>query len=421
MPRQKRPKPLYQRGSYQLHRREGRTNLEIVWYDAERKRERSRSAGTGSVREGQLAVDRIFLASSEGRGFCPTCGRPHDADAGTPIVAAVIADQVLKCEGKVSFKAISHRLAHVAEYLKATDPETRTHQVDEKWIERFRQHEARRPIVSSGGKERERTAGTIENSVVALAAAFRAHGVVPQFTPRRPKDVSPSPLYRADIKLLAAMFRYCVAPQPPKGEQWSDRMTDWHRGKRKNLLGFLRISVATWCRPDAAHDFTTDPKMRQWIPAGPAIALNPFGRKQTRKVRPTVPAPRQIVDLLNATDGQLVTGESVKSAWLRMATELGMPMGGGEAGMKLIRRSIAHIARKRIGEAQWVQGETMLGHRASSTSDIYALPDPAHLGIALAATESIIDDIESLVPGAFTADLPHSRPALQVVNGGKNG
>ena len=43
----------------------------------------------------------------------------------------------------------------------------------------------------------------------------------------------------------------------------------------------------------------------------------------------------------------------------------------------------------------------MLGHRAPSTSDIYALPDPVHLGVALAATTSIIEQIESLAPGAF--------------------
>lgn len=34
-------------------------------------------------------------------------------------------------------------------------------------------------------------------------------------------------------------------------------------------------------------------------------------------------------------------------------------------------------------------------------TDIYALPDPSHLGRALAVTEAIIDEIEALAPGAF--------------------
>jgi hypothetical protein len=43
----------------------------------------------------------------------------------------------------------------------------------------------------------------------------------------------------------------------------------------------------------------------------------------------------------------------------------------------------------------------MLGHRKSTISDLYAIPDAANLGLALAATESIIDEIEALTPGAF--------------------
>src|SRR3546814_16390701 len=95
-----------------------------------------------------------------------------------------------------------------------------------------------------------------------------------------------------------------------------------------------------------------------------------------------------------------------------MCAYLDLP-GEGEAGMKLIRRSVSTIARKRIGEANWVQGETMLGHRPASTSDIYALPDPAHLGLALEATEAISDEHESRSPGAFTAGLKIGRASCR--------
>jgi hypothetical protein len=57
----------------------------------------------------------------------------------------------------------------------------------------------------------------------------------------------------------------------------------------------------------------------------------------------------------------------------------------------------------------------MLGHVKASVSDIYTLPDPANLGLVLAAAEEIIDEIEALAPGAYRAFT-----ALSVVNGGKS-
>lgn len=83
----------------------------------------------------------------------------------------------------------------------------------------------------------------------------------------------------------------------------------------------------------------------------------------------------------------------------------------------VIRRSMATIARKRMGEDNWAQGEMMLGHRKTSTSDIYVLPDPSHMGLALQTTETIIDQIENLVPGAFAPNLP---PKLISIKSGKS-
>lgn len=53
------------------------------------------------------------------------------------------------------------------------------------------------------------------------------------------------------------------------------------------------------------------------------------------------------------------------------------------------------------------------GHRAqfkagSAAAAIYAIPDPLNLGLALAATEAVIDELEARVPGAFAASLPQN-------------
>jgi hypothetical protein len=87
MPRTRRSKPLYQRGEFKLYPREGR-NLEIVWYDRERGRERSASAGTADPEAGRTALDRHYLRATGGE-YVPPVSRT------SPLVTAVIADYQL--------------------------------------------------------------------------------------------------------------------------------------------------------------------------------------------------------------------------------------------------------------------------------------------------------------------------------------
>ena len=183
-------------------------------------------------------------------------------------------------------------------------------------------------------------------------------------------------------------------------------MRDRQKLHRVALLRFLQISVATWCRPDAACDFSTDPKRGQWVSNARVIFLNPKGRVQTKKFRPSLPVPERFARLLDAhARGYWVGVASVRKAFEAMLNEMGLPR-DRETGTKLIRRSVSQIARPRIGEERWRQGEIMLGHQKASTSDIYALFDPANLGLALAVTEQIIEEIETLTPGAFTGTTP---------------
>ena len=382
MPRTRRPKPLYQRGIYSLQPREGR-NLEIVWYDAERKRERSTSAGTTDVERGRIALDRHYLHATGGEYVPPTSRT-------SPLVTAVIADyQLAHGDQAASSDAIRHRLAHVIRYIGTLpDKAVRCDQIDERWTAKFRAWLAKQPIV---GTKRVRSPATVENSVIQLAAAIRWARQVPAFATIPLPEVTRSPSFRASIPQLAAMFRYAM-----------------ESGRRANLLAFLRLSVATWARPDAVLDASTAPERGQWLSQARAFNLNPVGRRQTKKRRPLVPVPECVGAWLDTMTGPVVPDELSKATWRRMEAKLGLP-GAGQSGMKLIRRSVSHHARPLIGERDWIQGEAMLGHRKPSTSDIYALPDPAHLGVALAATQAIIDEIEALAPGAFSVAPPKMR------------
>jgi hypothetical protein len=398
MPRTRRPKPLYQRGEYRLYTREGR-NLEIVRYDAERGRERSTSAGTTDVEAGKIALDKLYLRATGGE-YVPPVSRV------SPLVAAVIADyQLARGDEAASSEAIRSRLAHVLAYIGTLkDKAVRCDEIDERWVAKFRTWLGKQPIEGHNwrGVKKGRSPATIENSVLQLAAAIRWARQIPAFDVIPLPQVTRSPSYRADIPMLAAMFRYAMKP------------------RRQNLLAFLRLSVATWARPDAVLDCSTSPERGQWNSQARALNLSPVGRRQTKKRRSLVPVPECVGEWLDTINGPVVPQELSKATWRRMQAELGIPF-DGQGGMKLIRRSVSTLARPLIGERDWIQGETFLGHRRPSTSDLYALPDPAHLGIALAATQAIIDEIDKLAPGAFYRTFTAAAPNVVSIGGRKNG
>lgn len=399
---------LYARGRYRLtydRKRDGSLRtpfLQIVWYDQGAGRNRSRSTGTESVEAAEGELDALFLKRERGQAVCATCGQPLRAGA-RHLLTAAIADYLVAREARPSIGSIRPRLGHVTDYLTGTDRiATACEDVDEDWVDGFREWAAARPIVAASGAERPRSPGTIEASVRQLAAAINfAHArkdsmFAAGFAAKAPEEVSRTPVYRADVKTLAAMFRYCVVP----AEKTPD-LIKRRRREREQLLRFLRVSVATWARPDAAHDVSVDRRRDQWHSNARALNLNPKGRAQTKKHRPIVPIGQRMAALLDTAAGFYVSVGSVRKSFEVMQSTLGLP-GDGESGLKLIRRSMAHLARQRLGERDWVEGQIMLGHRRPSTSDTYAPFDSGYLGRALEVTDAIIDEIEKLVPGAFT-------------------
>ncbi len=373
MPTTKRPKPLYQRGEYSLHRRPDRTNLVIVWYDRATRRERGSSAGTSDLGEAINALDRKYLAQEA----CPTCGHAYDRKGS--LVVTAIADY-LTIMGDKSPSA-TYRLKHVMAYVIETNPAMLCSMVTEKVADQFRAWMAKRTYVAPGGRVKSQSLSQAEGCILQWAAAINATGEKAQFKAASLRSVSNTPQHRSDVAELARMFTYAM-----------------ERDGRLNLLRYLRAAVATMARPDAVLDISTE--RRQWVSAAKALNLNPEGRRQTKKHRPTVPIAKQFAAHLDATQGFYIPVSGVRSEWGRMAKKLGLP-GDGEAGWKLIRRSMATLLRNRLGEQYMPQIERMLGHRQESMSDVYALAHPGQLGAVLAEIEAIIDEIEKLAPGAY--------------------
>lgn len=426
MPAKSREKPIYQRGSYRLDRRADRGNLVITWYDPERRRERSVSAGTADVDGAKRELDRRYNEATGGSVICPTCGQVRNGAQGALVLDAISDYQIDVGDKRETAKAIANRLAHVVTYVaQSANPGVRCDQIDDHWVENFRSWALKQPVISPKGKTRDRSHATVEASVAMLAAsinyAFSRGNCLrkARFKVLQPKDVNESPQFRADVKTIAAAFSHCLNPKREEG--MTDRQYAAICRSRSNLLAFLRLSIATLARPDAVHDFNTDPKFGQWHPNRHVINLNPKGRRQTRKYRATLPAVRQIVPVLNACEGQLVTAASVRKAHEALIDALGLTL-NGEAGMKLWRRSMATLLRARMAKRDWPEISMFLGHdKFDQTSDIYAPFDPDYLGAAKAEIEAIIDEIEQICSGAFyRIDTAQASPApkLRIVKNG---
>ncbi|WP_051504137.1 hypothetical protein [Sphingomonas jaspsi] len=386
MPRKKSATVHYQRGNLQLVQRPGRPSLEITWYDPTAGGNRYSSTGTLSIEEGKLKLDDKYLELTKGVECCPTCRRPYDTGKQFTVLEAIEV-HLATSKSKPSYKAIAARLDHIVSFLETqARPDIFCSQVDEAWIARFRAWNEQIPVVSPAGNVRDRALSTVENSVLQLAAAMRCVKEEPQFKTIQVKTLNRTPSYRATIDDLAAMFAYALTPKK----------------RRDNLLAFLRVSVLTMARPDAAHELSIDPRRKQWDAQHGIVHLNPAGRRQTKKVRATVPIVERGQWLFNHK-GFLVVG-SAKKSMAAMSSELGLP-GDGASGLKLIRRSMAHLVRQRLEarDKPLDQLEAWLGHRVvDAVSELYAPFSPSYLQLVKGIVGEIVNEIEALAPGAFS-------------------
>ena len=409
MPQKRRTKHIYDRDGHWLawdRKRDGTLRspyLAIQWYDSGRGRICTTSTRTDDVQKAKVILDYHYLRHSAGKDICPTCGRPKDELRNLPVLQAITDYMTIK-EAEAASAAIRPRLAHVVNYIATLQsPAIFCDQVDEEWIKRFRKWLGDQPRFSSAGAEipRMRALSTIENSVSQLAAAITASKSPLRFKPIQTKELNNTPTRRLTVQELSDAFQYATDPRYP--------------AKRSGLHRFLMFSVATMARPDAAHDYSTARDRKQWNKDRDVICLNPVNRRQTKKYRAAVAAPRQIIPILNQVDGFLIESISVRSAWDSMVKCLGWPK-DGEGGMKLIRRSIAQLVRdagtKRAWTDEWrdqmrkgpsEEIALQLGHRKiDSVTDLYAMFDPDYLDNVTAAIEGIIDTIIEKVPLAFT-------------------
>src|SRR6185437_8609690 len=113
----------------------------------------------------------------------------------------------------------------------------------------------------------------------------------------------------------------------------------------------------------------------QWDQAHGILALNPAGRRQTKKYRPTIPVPEALEPWLGLRTRSHYVGSlsgpvaSIKTMWREIRKEAGLD---ADVRPYSARHTIARELRKRRVPSEQI--EIVLGHRrpAHGTTGIYA-------------------------------------------------
>ncbi len=159
---------IYQRGGLWLDLDRGRDgkarspNYHIFRYSPEKGRIVSTSTRASDVEAAKRALDRVYLQESRGAAVCQSCGQMLPEAHGFLIADAIANYQLEVGDFRTSSEAIAARLAHVLDYIETLPrQDVACEDVDERWVGRFRQWMAAKPIVSKYGKSKPRTLATV--------------------------------------------------------------------------------------------------------------------------------------------------------------------------------------------------------------------------------------------------------------------
>jgi integrase len=185
--------------------------------------------------------------------------------------------------------------------------------------------------------------------------------------------------------------------------------------KSYHFLMFLMLATNTLARPEAILElqpFQVDLEHR-------LINLNPAGRKQTKKRRPTVPITETLLPWVRDVKAPYLVSYGTKTPRRVRSIKKAFRLARAAAGLGpdvipyTIRHTMATELRKRGVPAWEVAG--MLGHRVERTTEIYAKFDPTYLSAAARA----IDDYMRELQAVCKQRLILAAPGLTVIEGGK--
>ena len=179
---------------------------------------------------------------------------------------------------------------------------------------------------------------------------------------------------------------------PPKGRPLAlDEMRAlYHLADKDYLKRFILWMVGTAARPDAIYELHHS----QIDLEHGLVQLNPTGRAQTKKYRPTVKLPDTLRDHMGKGPFLLMYGEnrlkSVKAAWRRVRAATGLD---DAVQPYSIRHTMARHLRASSVPAWEVSAQ--LGHKqpGMSITEVYAPFDPAYLATSVNMLDNYLKEL----------------------------
>ena len=190
---------------------------------------------------------------------------------------------------------------------------------------------------------------------------------------------------RGELATMPFILSVTVKNHPPMGRPMEvAEIARLYVESAPHLQTFIRWTLGTAARPQAILDLRS--QQVEW--AHGVVHLNPEGREQNKKHRPTVKLPRTLA--AEVFDGWLVThrgkrAEDIKTAWRAAARRAGL-----DAACRPY--SLRHTAARwmRLHGVPAEQVSQQLGHRKLGTTGVYTEYDPEYLKAACEALDGLL-------------------------------
>ena len=339
-------------GEYWIGKKSGKPAYYRYWYDPDRGVTRRASLGTSDFEE---AKDKLAVWYVANRSI------PERSELETVLLSDVIRRYYEK-HGQHTQSHETSR-ANLLIWLDYFDPETTVHDATQpKAVDGFIRH------LQDKGNKASYINRILTDGRSAINKAWKDG------------DIASAPF----IKSLK------VEDAEPKGRplEMDELRAFYHTAETEHLKRFVLFSVATGARPSSVMDLHS----QQIDLERRLIELNPPGRKQTKKIRPSVKLPAPLVP--HVVDGWQITFRnkplgSIKTSWRKQRARCGLD---DQVNPYSIRHTIARHLRA-SGVPAWEVG-AQLGHKKkeNSITEIYAPMDPSYLGQALAAIEAFMEE-----------------------------
>lgn len=188
-------------------------------------------------------------------------------------------------------------------------------------------------------------------------------------------------------------------PEPKNWHPDLDMIAKFLNGllpEEEDLRRFAILKLAFACRSEAAFEagpFQLDRRYR-------LLRLNPEGRRQTKKHRPTLPVPANLWPVLTED----WTGETFVGAHYKLQPKWSAARERMELPEEMIPNSLRHFMATELRHAHLRyavervpedEREMWMGHRRASVHNSYGAFEPGYLGTAKRAVEAILDALNA--------------------------